>query len=634
MKILSLSLLTFTLALPLAAQEKKQVYLPSNPKAAAYILGRLSNKELVQAQRVEPVYIAMLERKGLEAKYREEALEGLAKLHNTDRLAELLAAVERLDQQEPATAAPALADLAALLTKSKAADVAAKKAVLESLLNKAKQPLTRQIAYAGLVAAGGAVDALWQAAAKDNAHLADFIGGLPLVSDAQARSQFQSKVVPLATSAPSPQVQRAAISALPSMRGHEAASFATLAGLISKGTERTLAVRAIEKLPRNFWSKELAGGVAQSIADYAAKVPTDQRTRPEFLEAVRLADELSMLLPAEQGRTIRKVLGGLTVRVLVLKTLHEQMFYDKVRLVVEAGKPVEINFDNTDVMPHNLVIVAPGAREEIGALADKMPQAADEKGLMFVPKSPKVLFATKLVEPGQKTKLNFIAPKELGEYPYVCTFPGHWVRMFGTLVVVNDVEDYLTKNPEPTAPVITEWKVADLTEDLKRLDQHRNFAAGKGFFTTLGCVQCHQLGKEGAAFGPNLTGLFAKWKGDRAAVLEQIIDPNKAIEEKFRNTSLEIGDENSFTGIVLAEDNDTVTIQTGPSTALIQKVKKSDIKSRRAQQLSLMPAGLLDGGGQPGTCRVQAWPLSKQKPAGFRRRALCLRTEITCQPCR
>ncbi len=579
-------------SLPLAAQDDapKKLYIPNNPRAAAYILGRLSNKELLAAPKVEPVFIAILERKGLDAKYREDALQGLVDLHKSDRVSELLTALQRLDAQE---SAPALSDVGLLLVKSKAVDLIAKKTELEALVGKAQKSATRQVAYAGLITAVGKADTAWELAAKDNAHLADLIGGLPRVADGDLRAQFQSKVAPLAKEAPTPEIRQAAIKALPSLKGNEAQNFGLLAGLVQSGTERGLAVRAILQLPRGAWQKDQAGAVARSIVAYAAKVPADQRTEQDFLDAVQLGNDLSLMLPAEEGKPIRKTLGELGVRVMVLKTLVEQMFFDKTRLVVEAGKPVQIIYENPDAMPHNLVITAPGAREEVGQLADKMPPEADEQGRTFVPKSPKVLFATKLVEPEQRIKLDFTAPTEPGEYTYVCTFPGHWVRMFGSLVVVKDVEEYLAKNPEGDAPKITEWKIADFDADIKRIDEHRSFDSGKQLFNTLGCVQCHQLGKEGAVFGPNLTGVFGRWKNDPRSVLQQILEPSLVIDPKYRNTALDLGDENSVNGIVLAEDTDTVTIQAGPSAALIQKVKKADIKSRRVQENSLMPAGLL-----------------------------------------
>ena len=59
---------------------------PKSPRAAAYILGRLSNKELIAAPRSEFVYVALLQRKGLDRKYRLEALEGLAQARQTGTL--------------------------------------------------------------------------------------------------------------------------------------------------------------------------------------------------------------------------------------------------------------------------------------------------------------------------------------------------------------------------------------------------------------------------------------------------------------------------------------------------------------------------------------------------------------------
>src|SRR5260221_14750919 len=66
---------------------KKTFFLPKSRTAAMYILNRLMNKELIEAPRSEFVYVVLLERKGLEKKYRVEALEGLAKIDNTDPLA-------------------------------------------------------------------------------------------------------------------------------------------------------------------------------------------------------------------------------------------------------------------------------------------------------------------------------------------------------------------------------------------------------------------------------------------------------------------------------------------------------------------------------------------------------------------
>jgi len=80
------------------------------------------------------------------------------------------------------------------------------------------------------------------------------------------------------------------------------------------------------------------------------------------------------------------------------------------------------------------VALAAGAREAVGKMADSLKPEPDDQGRMFIPNSPKVLFGSKLADPGTRLKINFTAPTQPGDYTYVCTFPGHWMRMFGTLV--------------------------------------------------------------------------------------------------------------------------------------------------------------------------------------------------------
>jgi putative heme-binding domain-containing protein len=263
------------------------------------------------------------------------------------------------------------------------------------------------------------------------------------------------------------------------------------------------------------------------------------------------------------------------------------------QLHAKPGAPVRIIFENPDLMQHNFVLVAAGADEEIGLLADQMATRPYALAKQYLPDSKKILQATALVNPNGRAELNFTAPAQPGRYPYLCTFPGHWRVMRGVLIVADNLADFLAKNPE-AAPKITEWKLADFADDLKRVGTHRNFARGQQQFTALACAQCHQLGKEGVAFGPSLSDVVKKYKGDAKLVLQEILEPSKTVEEKYRNVTLELGDENSLSGLILAEDAASVTIQTGPAANQIQKVAKSAIKSRKASALSLMPAALLN----------------------------------------
>jgi len=102
---------------------------------------------------------------------------------------------------------------------------------------------------------------------------------------------------------------------------------------------------------------------------------------------------------------------------------------------VKAGAPVRLVFENPDLMQHNLVLVDIGSEEIVGGLADQMAAKPDAFTKNFVPQSEKVLQATPLVNPNGRVELRFNAPMKTGNYPYICTFPGHWRVMKGVLVV-------------------------------------------------------------------------------------------------------------------------------------------------------------------------------------------------------
>jgi glucose/arabinose dehydrogenase/azurin len=248
-------------------------------------------------------------------------------------------------------------------------------------------------------------------------------------------------------------LRRAAIRALLAMNSRPEEVFSTLAGLVAKGDLTTAAAQGLRQLPRTAWSAGPAGNAATALVQWAKAVPADSRTDLNYVEALQTAADLAGLLPEAAANAVRRDLKELRVSVFVIRTVREQMRYDTPRLVVEAGKPFEIVLENDDFMPHNLVVVKPGARELVGAVADTMlPTDLDREGRAFVPANPNILAATKLLEAGSRTTLKLTAPATEGDYEYVCTFPGHWPVMWGRLIVTTDVDAYLAKNP--VAPAV------------------------------------------------------------------------------------------------------------------------------------------------------------------------------------
>src|SRR5436190_5490873 len=166
--------------------------------------------------------------------------------------------------------------------------------------------------------------------------------------------------------------------------------------------------------------------------------------------------------------------------------------------------------------------------------------------------------------------------------------------MVGTLAVAQDVEAYLAAHAAALQPQITEWKLSDLEPALAQAGSGRDLAQGKELFTKLACAQCHKLGESGYTYGPILTDVFSRYKNDRANVLQQILEPSKIIEDRYRNFTFELRDGEPVIGMVLKEDSETITVQTGPADSLVQVLKKSDILKRSPQNSSAMPLGLLN----------------------------------------
>jgi uncharacterized cupredoxin-like copper-binding protein len=435
-----------------ADDDAPRVLLDKPAKIVAYQLRRLNNGQLLAVERktdnpkYKPVWEAILVRKSMERKFRQEAVEGLVKLNSSDPVTELLNAIGLVPEEDKATPH----DLVAMLMAQPPATLQKSREKIESMGKDSDKPLVKQAAYAALATADGKPDGVWQAAAGDG--LKSLLGGIPLIADGKLRSAFFEKVQPLVSKAPDAATQAAAIEAVASMPGHEADAFKLLSGVIQSGQAeaRDAAIRAISHIPSSKWPKDQVGPLAKSVVDLIKKTPADQRTSPAILQAVQLGNDLAAEMPKAEGLALRKQLRELSVRVVVIHTLREQMLYDLRYFVVQAGKPVQIVLDNQDAMPHNFVIVMPGAIGEVDAAGAAIPPTGAEGEKAFVPNSPKVLQATALVQPDESATLSFTAPTQPGEYPFICTFPGHAIRMYGVMQVVPDLDAY---DAAPKAPM-------------------------------------------------------------------------------------------------------------------------------------------------------------------------------------
>jgi putative heme-binding domain-containing protein len=437
------------------------------------------------------------------------------------------------------------------------------------------------------------------------------------VLDHDRKTVFEKQKLPAPTgkaayevggAAPERVLRHAAMNALPSVRGQETQTFKTLARFVAEDMDRNAAIQALQRIPPAQWPKEEARPLLDKILVFVRKVPVQERTSPALLDAMQLADALASLLPVAEAKQVRQELGELGVRVIRLATLPEQMLYDKDRIVVKAGKPVEILFENTDLMPHNLAVLQPGALEEIGTLAEATATQPGAMERQYVPDSKKVLFHSRLLQPRETEKLAVVAPAKPGVYPYVCTYPGHWRRMYGALYVVEDLDEYLAdadgylaKHPLPVADELlkfirprTEWKYEDLAPVVEQLDHGRSFNNAKHLFQVASCVSCHKLNGVGVELGPDLTKIDPKQQKP-TEILRDLLEPSFRINEKFQSYVIEMQSGKVITGLILEETPETVKVIENPLVKAEPVVlKKADIAERKKSPISIMPKGLLD----------------------------------------
>jgi azurin len=438
-----------------------RVLLDQSPRAVEYQLGRLSNDQLVRVERKDtdgkyrPVYVAILTRNGMARPFRAEALAALVTM---DRISETRVLLEALAKISPENAQNA-GSLLGMLLEQPADILRQQRETLAQATAEAGQPLVRRGAYGGLMIADGDPSPAWQAAAKREGHLVELLRSLPhLGKSEELRAGLFKPVAALLAETKDPGTRAAAVKALAWTR-RDTATFELLAGEILHSADaesRAAAIRSLPLIPEQAWTPATIEPLARAIVTMIRETPSEQRTEPPTIEAIQLGETLAAALPEGPRLGVRRDLRALGVQVVRMQTVPEQMLFDLKWFAVQAGKPVQIVLANPDAMPHNLVIGQPGSLQEIGTKGAAMPlpaDPADNNVKPYVPDTPLVLQATRLLNGGDTERLSFTAPAKPGEYVYLCTFPGHFVRMYGVMLVVDNLEVWEGKPTVPTDPV-------------------------------------------------------------------------------------------------------------------------------------------------------------------------------------
>ncbi len=118
---------------------------------------------------------------------------------------------------------------------------------------------------------------------------------------------------------------------------------------------------------------------------------------------------------------------------------NDQMQFSTKALEATAGDTVTLTLTHTGKLPkvamgHNWVLLHKDVK--LPEFAMKAMKAADTD---YVPTDEatkkEVITHTKLLGGGETDTITFTAPEEAGDYPFLCTFPGHFAVMQGIFTV-------------------------------------------------------------------------------------------------------------------------------------------------------------------------------------------------------
>jgi putative heme-binding domain-containing protein len=144
-----------------------------------------------------------------------------------------------------------------------------------------------------------------------------------------------------------------------------------------------------------------------------------------------LADMVALNHRPKPNPWLSKLPGARVVTIEAGKNLSFSVRSFKVR----AGESIKLTFANPDSVPHNWALIKPGTLNRVGDLVNKIIAEPDAASRHYIPRSDDVLVYTDIVIPQDQLTISFRAPKTAGRYPFLCTFPGHWMVMNGEMIV-------------------------------------------------------------------------------------------------------------------------------------------------------------------------------------------------------
>jgi putative heme-binding domain-containing protein len=334
------------------------------------------------------------------------------------------------------------------------------------------------------------------------------------------------------------------------------------------------------------WASELTGKLL------ASKQPADLKAGAELVGALRLEARQARILELAGDRATPD-----EARVAALRTLRD---LDARRHAPVLGRTLGDAETKVELREQAANLLAEANQPETQAeLLSALPTAPARlqnviaAGLSNSREGGEKLLAA--VEAGKAS------PRLLQEVVVVLHLNDHKVPD------VKERLEKLTKGLKPADQAIQELIAARRAGFLKAAPD-----ADKGApFFEKSCAICHQLGGKGAKVGPQLDGVGLRGL-DR--LLEDVLDPNRNVDQAFRLTQIVTKKGVSISGLLLKEEGEVLVLADAQGKEV--RVRKDEVDERTTSQLSPMPGDFAEKVTEAEFYHLMAFLLKQRVPPG------------------
>lgn len=159
--------------------------------------------------------------------------------------------------------------------------------------------------------------------------------------------------------------------------------------------------------------------------------------------------------------------------------------------------------------------------------------------------------------------------------------------------ILDAVPSTPSRVPDRPRPFVRHWTIDELVPIVERGLTKRDFDRGRRLFGEAKCFSCHRFDNEGGAQAPDLTVVSGRYSV--RDLLEKILDPNKAISDRYAPIVITLTDGRVVTGRIVNYQGDEMSVITNmldPNG--IVSVNAKNVEAMAKANVSMMPAGLLD----------------------------------------